>query len=203
MSDRIEAGTFLIAAAATRGCVRVAPIRPHYLSALLEVFAEMGLRVRCEDEAVTVCAGGQPLGTTVATAPYPGFPTDLQPPMVLLLCLAEGRSIMNETIYNGRLHYVHELCRLGAQIRLTSPQQAVIEGVPALEGGSVEAVDMRAAAALTVAALAAPGESLVSGHRYIRRGYERFEEKLTALGAQISTGEEVVSSEQLGQALES
>ena len=96
---------------------------------------------------------------------------------------------MNETIYDGRLNYIHDLCRLGAQIRLTSSQQAVIEGVSALEGGSVEATDMRAGAALTLAALAASGESLVSGHQYIRRGYERFEEKLSALGAQISTGE--------------
>ncbi len=185
IGDRIEAGTFLIAAAATQGSVRVAPIAPAYLSALLDKFTEMGIAVRCDDDSITIRSTGQPLSTTIYTSPFPGFPTDLQPPMVLLLCLAQGRSIMNETIYDGRLNYVNELRRMGAQVKLLSSQQAEIEGVDSLAGRHVEAVDMRAGAALTIAALAANGESTVAGHHYIRRGYERFEEKLTGLGAQI------------------
>jgi len=185
LSDRIEAGTFLIAGAATCGRVRVSPIKPAYLEALLEKMEEMGYDVQRETEAVCVRYATPPLATTIYTTPYPGFPTDLQPPMVLLMCLADGRSIMNETIYDGRLNYVHELRRMGAQVKLETSQQAIIEGVARLEGRQVQAADMRAGAALTIAALAADGESLVDGRHYILRGYEQFEEKLISLGAQI------------------
>jgi UDP-N-acetylglucosamine 1-carboxyvinyltransferase len=186
LSDRIEAGTFLLAGAATRGEVRVSPIKPDHLDSLLTKLEEMGLVVLREDDAVTVRYEKRPVGTTIYTTPFPGFPTDLQPPMVVLMCLADGRSVIKETIYDGRLTYVHELRRMGAQVKLESSQQAVIEGVDALEGRQVEGSDMRASAALVLAALAAEGESLVDGRHYVLRGYERFEDKLTALGARIT-----------------
>lgn len=185
ISDRIEAGTFLIAAAATRGSVRVGPINPAVLESLLIKLEEMGLLVQRESDAVSVSTPRRPNGATIYTTPYPGFPTDLQPPMVVLMCLADGRSEMNETIYDGRLNYVHELRRMGAQVKLESSQQAIIEGIEAFEGRLVDGADMRASAALTIAALAATGESAVAGRHYITRGYEQFEEKLIALGAQI------------------
>lgn len=186
LSDRIEAGTYLLAAAATRGEVRVEPIPPAHIESLLGKLEEMGLEVVREAAAVTVRYSGRPTGATIYTTPYPGFPTDLQPPMVVLMCLADGRSVMKETIYDGRLTYVNELRRMGARVKLESSQQAAIEGVEALEGRRVEGSDMRAAAALVVAALAATGESLVDGRHYILRGYEQFAEKLAALGARIS-----------------
>ena len=186
ISDRIEAGTFLLAGAATGGQVRVTPIKPAYLESLLEKLEEMGLSVLRERDAVTVRGEGRPRATTVYTTAYPGFPTDLQPQMVVLMCLAEGRSVMNETIYDGRLTYVNELRRMGALVKLATGQQAVIEGVETMEGRCVEGADMRAGAALVIAALAAQGETTVSGRHFILRGYQNFEQKLTALGARIA-----------------
>lgn len=186
VSDRIEAGTYLLAGAVTKGAVRVSPIKPAALESLLEKLEEMGLVVLREKDAITVRYEGRPTGTTVYTAPFPGFPTDLQSPMVVLMCLAEGRSLIHETIYDGRLGYVHELRRMGAQVKLVNSQQASIDGVDALEGRAVEGADMRASAALVLAALAADGESQVAGRRFIQRGYEGFEDKLIALGAQLT-----------------
>jgi len=185
ISDRIEAGTFLIAAAATRGNVRVSPLKPAYLDSLLEKLEEMGVTVLRERDAITVRGDVRPRAGTVYTTPYPGFPTDLQPPMVVLMCLAEGRSMMNETIYDGRLTYVHELRRMGAQVKLATRQHAVIDGVASLRGRRVEGADMRAGAALVVAALAATGESTIAGRHYIVRGYECLEDKLRQLGAHV------------------
>jgi UDP-N-acetylglucosamine 1-carboxyvinyltransferase len=190
LGDRIEAGTFLIAAAATRGDVRVSPMRPAYLDSLLDKLEEMGVTVLRERDAITVRGDTRPTGATVYTMPYPGFPTDLQPPMVVLMCLADGRSEMRETIYDGRLSFVHELRRMGAQVKLVNGQHAVIEGVDGLQGRNVEGKDMRAGAALVVAALAADGDSTIAGRHYIVRGYERLEEKLRALGAQVREDED-------------
>ena len=187
MSDRIEAGTYLLAAAVTRGDVRVAPIKPDYIAALLDKLEEMGgLALLRERDAVTVRYEARPAGTTVYTMPFPGFPTDLQPAMVVLMCLADGRSAIHETIYDGRLNYVHELRRMGAQVKLVDSQQAVIEGIETLQGRQVEGADMRGGAALVLAALAAEGESLIAGRHYIIRGYEHLEAKLTELGANIA-----------------
>ncbi|MHB9132482.1 MAG: UDP-N-acetylglucosamine 1-carboxyvinyltransferase [Armatimonadota bacterium] len=187
LSDRIEAGTYLVAGAVTHGEVRVYPIKPDHIGSLLDKFEEMGLAVTREENAVSVRYVARPSGATVYTTAFPGFPTDLQPPMVVLMCLAEGRSAMHETIYDGRLNYVHELRRMGAQVKLETGQEATIEGVERLKGRQVEGSDMRASAALVVAALAAEGNSIVTGHRFISRGYERFEEKLSELGAHIIT----------------
>ncbi len=185
IGDRIEAGTFLIAAAVTGGQVRVGPLKPAYLESVLDKMEEMGVIVLRERDAITVRGETRFHGSTVYTSAYPGFPTDLQPPMVVLMCLANGRSMMHEAIYDGRLTYVHELRRMGAQVKLASGQQAMIEGVETLEGRHVEGADMRAGAALVVAGLAAQGESIVAGRHYIQRGYEQLEQKLTALGARI------------------
>lgn len=185
IGDRIEAGTFLIAAAVTGGQVRVGPLKPAYLESVLDKMEEMGIIVLRERDAITVRGETRFHGSTVYTSAYPGFPTDLQPPMVVLMCLANGRSMMHEAIYDGRLTYVHELRRMGAQVKLASGQQAMIEGVETLEGRHVEGADMRAGAALVVAGLAAQGESIVAGRHYIQRGYEQLEQKLTALGARI------------------
>jgi UDP-N-acetylglucosamine 1-carboxyvinyltransferase len=187
MSDRIEAGTYLIAAAATRGEIRVSPIKPIYIESLLEKLEEMGgLTILRERDAVTVRYETRPSGTTVYTMPFPGFPTDLQPAMVVLMCLATGRSAMYERIYDRRLNYVNELRRMGAQVKLVNNQQAAIEGSETLQGRNVEGADMRGGAALVVAALAAEGESFIAGRHYIIRGYEHLEDKLGALGADIA-----------------
>lgn len=193
VSDRIEAGTFLLAAAATRGAVRVGPIAPAAIAALLDKLAEMGLAVLPEDEAVAVRYVRRPSAATVYTMPFPGFPTDLQPPTVVLMCLADGISVMHETIYDGRLNYVHELRRMDAQVKLETSQQAVINGVESLQGRIVEGKDMRATAALAIAALAADGESQVLGRHFLLRGYERFEEKMSALGARLGVRPDPVS----------
>lgn len=187
MSDRIEAGTYLLAAAATHGEIRVHPINPVWIASLLDKLEEMGgLTVLREEEAVTVRYDGRPHGTTIYTMAFPGFPTDLQPAMVVLMCLAAGRSAMHETIYDRRLNYVNELRRMGAKVKLVNSQQAEIEGIDQLQGREVEGADMRGGAALVVAALAAEGESLIAGRHYIIRGYEHLEDKLTALGARIT-----------------
>ncbi len=183
--DRIEAGTYLAAGLATRGEVRVSPIKPAYLESLLQKMEEMGATVLREENAVTVRYEKQLRGVTVFTEPYPGFPTDLQPLIVVLMCLAAGGSSIIEGIYDGRLTYVHELRRMGAKVKLEDSRQATIEGVTELEGRAVEGADMRAGAALVVAALAARGESKVAGLHYVLRGYEAMKEKLRGIGAQI------------------
>jgi UDP-N-acetylglucosamine 1-carboxyvinyltransferase len=185
ISDRIEAGTYLIAGAATRGAVRVAPVAPWHLGSLLDIMEGMGLDVSREDDAIAVRWVGRPRGAVVFTEPFPGFPTDLQPPMVALMCLADGQSEMHERIYDGRLAYVHELRRMGAQVRLMDSRRALISGVEGLQGTEVEGADMRAGAALVLAALAAEGESRVGGRHYVLRGYQDLEEKLIRLGARI------------------
>lgn len=190
LADRIEAGTYLIAGAATRGAVRVSPIRPAHLAALIDKLEEMGLQVTREPDAVTVAYTERPHGVTVYTSPFPGFPTDLQSPMVALMCLAEGRSDMYEAIYDGRMSYIHELRRMGAQVKLDTSQHAIIEGVDMLQGRDLEGADMRAGAALIIAALAAEGENTVGNRHYIIRGYERIEEKLRLLGANVALPDE-------------
>ncbi|HEY3416628.1 MAG TPA: UDP-N-acetylglucosamine 1-carboxyvinyltransferase, partial [Armatimonadota bacterium] len=170
LPDRIEAGTYLLAAAATRGEVRVGPIAPGTLGALLGKLEEMGLQVEQGRDWASVAYRARPVGATVYTSPYPGFPTDIQPPMVVLMCLAQGNSAITEGIYDGRLTYINELRRMGAQVKLENSRQALITGVDELQGRNVEGADMRASAALVIAALAAQGESLVTGRHYILRG---------------------------------
>lgn len=185
ISDRIEAGTYLIAAAATHGEVRVTPIKPRYIESLLAILEKMGAAVIREENAVTVRYEKRLQGCTVYTEPFPGFPTDMQPMMVVLMCLAAGNSEMHEAIYDGRLNYVRDLRGMGAMAKLEGNHQVIIEGVEKLHCGNPNGADMRAGVALIIAALAAEGESRVNGRKFVARGYENLEEKLCKLGAQI------------------
>jgi len=182
--DRLEAGTYLIAAAATGGDVLVEEMIPEHIGALLTKLEESGAFVERRTDGVRVAAGGRHRGVDVDTAPFPGFATDLHPPFVSLLTMADGRSIIRETVFESRFGYVDELRRLGADIRVEG-DTAVISGVPYLTGAPVEALDLRAGAAVVIGALAAQGTSAISVVENIDRGYERIEEKLTALGGRV------------------
>jgi UDP-N-acetylglucosamine 1-carboxyvinyltransferase len=185
MPDRLEAGTFAIAGAITRGSVAIRGRVAKYLGALTSKLSEIGASVRAEREHYTV-AGGQHLGAThVQTFPYPGFPTDLQAPMAALLTQADGESSVHETMYDQRLAYVEELRKMGAAIRIDG-QTAWIRGPTHLRGSEVKALDIRSGAAVVLAALAAEGTTVVSDIGYIDRGYENIHRKLTGLGARIS-----------------
>jgi UDP-N-acetylglucosamine 1-carboxyvinyltransferase len=186
--DRLEAGTFLLAGAVTGGDVTVQPIPPSDLAFFLDKLAEAGLEIRREPESIRLIAPGRPRAIDVVTGPFPLFPTDLQPPTMSLMCIAEGTSLMQETIYDGRLTHADELRRMGAQIRLVD-QSAVVTGVDRLTGAAVSAQNIRAGAAMVLAGLAADGETEITGRRLIARGYENLEVKLAALGADIRDGE--------------
>ncbi|RLE40269.1 UDP-N-acetylglucosamine 1-carboxyvinyltransferase, partial [Candidatus Acetothermia bacterium] len=182
--DRLEAGTYLIAGAITRGRVTVADLRPEHLASLAQVLGEAGARVETSADAVTVEGGGRLQPVAVRTAPYPGFPTDLQPPLVSLLSLAEGESTVQDTVFPTRFGYVGELIRMGARIAVAGGT-ARITGVKGLHGADLVAPDIRAGAALVLAGLAARGESSIAGLDQLDRGYADLEGKLTRLGAKI------------------
>lgn len=188
--DQIEAGTFMFAAAATKGDITVKNVIPKHLEATTAKLLEIGCEVEEFDDAVRVVASKPLHHTQVTTLPYPGFPTDMQPQMAVVLGLAEGTSTVTESIFENRFKYVDELNRMGAQIKVES-NIAIITGVPRYTGAAVSAPDLRAGAALVIAGLAADGVTVVDDIHYIQRGYEAFEEKLAELGAQI----ERVSSE--------
>jgi len=184
LADRIEAGTFLIAAVMTGGEVTVEDCRPEDLNALIGVLREAGQSVEVGANYVKVKAERPILPVEVATAPHPGFPTDLHPQLVAMLGLADGASLLNETIFSGRFMYAMELVRLGARLRV-SDRQVFIRGVDQYSGAPVDAPDLRAGAALVLAGMAAEGETLISGVHFIDRGYQRLEERLRSLGANI------------------
>jgi len=186
VADRIEAATYLMAAAITGGDVTVEEITPGSVDFVLATLRQAGMEIDTTDRSIRLRARQRPRAVKVATGPYPLFPTDLQPPMVVVMTVADGISTMQETIYDGRLSYVDELRRMGAEIQVLD-QVAVITGVERLTGAKMSARDMRAGAALTLAALAAEGDSEITGRRFILRGYERFDQKLGALGARIAT----------------
>jgi UDP-N-acetylglucosamine 1-carboxyvinyltransferase len=183
--DRLVAGTYLLGAAITAGDVTVRFIEPAMLDALTEKLAACGCRVSAEGMAVRVIGVTGWQSTDVVTAPYPGFPTDLQPPFVAYLSLAKGTALVEETIFDARFVYVSELARMGADIKV-SGRSAVVRGVDKLKDAVVEAPDIRAGGALVLAALAAEGTSEIGGLEYIDRGYEFFEDRLAALGASIA-----------------
>lgn len=188
--DQIEAGTFLFAAAATRGDVTVRNVIPKHLEATTAKLEEIGCEVEEFDDAVRVRAPHVLHRTHVKTLPYPGYPTDMQPQIAVTLALAEGTSIVTESIFENRFKYADELSRMGANIKVEG-NSAIIDGVRKLTGARVSAPDLRAGAALVIAGLAAEGVTVVDDIVYIQRGYENFEEKLRSLGAEI----ERVSSE--------
>ena len=186
IADRIVAGTLLLCGAATRGDVTVTDCRPDHLGALGLKLQECGATVTSGEDWMRVQAETLTGGTDILTAPYPGFPTDLQPQIVSFLCTAPGNSIVEESIFNARFSYVNELARMGADVRVSMESNtALVKGVPQLSGAPVEAPDIRAGAGLVVAGLAASGETEIIGLEYIDRGYERLEEMLSALGGQV------------------
>ena len=184
--DRIVTGTLLLCGAATRGDVTVTDCAPDHLHALGLKLQECGAVVTSGEDWIRVQADALTGGTDILTAPYPGFPTDLQPQMVSFLCTAPGNSVVEESIFNARFSYVNELARMGADVRVSMESNtAVVKGGAPLSGAPVEAPDIRAGAALVVAGLAAAGETEIIGLEYIDRGYERLEEMLSALGGQV------------------
>lgn len=183
--DQIEAGTFMLAAAATKGDVVIKNVIPKHLEAITAKLVEIGAEVEESDDAIRVVANKRLNHTNIKTLPYPGFPTDMQQVMATLLCVAEGTSIVTETIYENRFMYVDELTRMGASMRVVEGNSAVIEGVEKLTGAIVRALDLRCGAALVVAGLMADGFTTVEHIEYVDRGYEKFAQKLCELGAVI------------------
>ena len=191
--DQIEAGTFMFAAAVTGGDIVLHNVIPKHMEATSAKLAELGCEVTEYDDAVRVRAVGKLQGTHVKTMPYPGFPTDMQPQIAVTLALAEGTSIVTESIFENRFRYVDELARMGASIKVEG-NVAVISGVEKFTGARVSAPDLRAGAALVIAGLAAEGITIVDDIYYIERGYENLDEKLRGLGAKI---EKVASEKEI------
>lgn len=191
--DQIEAGTFMFAAAATRGDVTVMNVIPKHLEATIAKLVEIGCEVEEFDDAVRVVSKGDLHNTQVKTLPYPGFPTDMQPQIGVTLALCKGTSTITESIFENRFKYLSELARMGANVKVEG-NAATIEGVDKFSGARVSAPDLRAGAALVIAGMDADGITIVDDIVYIQRGYERFEEKLRSLGAvieRVSTEREI------------
>lgn len=182
--DRVEAGTYLLAGAITRGEVTVAGARPAHLDALLAKLGEAGAEVEAEGDRITVGLGGRPGAVNVQTLPYPGFATDLQPPMIAFLSTACGRSTVRETVFASRFTYVGALARMGARVQV-SGDTVLTDGVETLHGAEVEATDIRAGAALVLAALAADECTEIRGEEHIARGYADLPGGLRQLGAEV------------------
>jgi len=184
MPDRIEAGTLLVAAAAGCGSVRLTNTRPSTLDAVLDKLAEAGARIETETDTIALTMPGRPRAVNVRTAPYPGFPTDMQAQFMVLDAVAEGTALVTETIFENRFMHVQELKRMGADIEVEG-NTAVIRGRGKLDGARVMATDLRASASLVIAGLIAEGETVVDRIYHLDRGYEAIEEKLSRLGASI------------------
>ena len=191
--DQIEAGTFMFAAAATKGDITVLNVIPKHLEATISKLEEMGCQVEEFDDAVRVVANKRLKSTQVKTLPYPGFPTDMQPQIGVTLALSKGTSIITESIFENRFKYLDELARMGAVIKVEG-NSATIEGEEKFSGARVSAPDLRAGAALVIAGLATDGITIVDDIVYIQRGYEQFEKKLQGLGAMI---EKVASEKEI------
>lgn len=192
--DQIEAGTFMCAAAITRGDITVKNVIPKHLEAISAKLIEIGCEVLEGDDEVRVVGRPKQRSTNIKTLPYPGFPTDMQPQMAVTLALVDGTSMITESIFENRFKYVDELARMGGSIKVEG-NVAVIDGVGGFTGAQVESPDLRAGAALVLAGLAATGYTVVDEIGYIQRGYECFEEKLQGLGATI----EMVDSDKEAQ----
>jgi UDP-N-acetylglucosamine 1-carboxyvinyltransferase len=185
MGDRLEAGTFAIAAAVTGGSISMHGAHPGHLGAFLEVIGEMGVPFERTDDGLRVGSAASYRPASVETAPYPGFATDLQAPLAVLMTQADGDSTIHETIYEDRLDYTMELIKMGAIIEVMDERHACIAGPTPLHGREVQITDLRAGSTMVLAALAADETSVISGVEHVDRGYEKIEAKLVALGAQI------------------
>ena len=194
--DQIEAGTFMMAAAATRGDVIVKNIIPKHMEAISAKLLEIGAEVTESDDAIRVKADHRLKHTQIKTLPYPGFPTDMQPQMAVTLGLSTGTSMIVESIFENRFRYVEELRKMGSNFKILDGSTAIITGVEKYVGAELDAPDLRAGAALVIAGLAADGYTTINQIGYIQRGYERFEEKLRDLGGRI---EKVDSDEELNR----
>ncbi len=182
--DQIEAGTYMLAAAATNGDVIIENIIPKHLESISAKLVEMGAEVKEYDDSIQVIGKGRLKNANIKTQPYPGFPTDLQQPMTVLLSIADGTSTVTESIWENRFLHVDELKRMGANIKVEG-RMAVIQGIDKLYGTEVKATDLRAGAAMVIAGLVGEGETHVTNLIHIDRGYEGLEEKLCSLGARI------------------
>lgn len=183
--DQIETGTLMIAAAATGGEVTICGAVPTHMEALSAKLLEMGAVIREDDDRIYVRSNGRFRSVSVKTQVYPGFPTDLQQPLTALLTVASGTSIVTETIYESRFRFLDELRRMGANVRTVENATAIVEGVEKLYGARVHATDLRAGAAMIIAGLMAEGDTVIDNVHHIMRGYERIDEKLRSLGADI------------------
>ena len=184
--DQIEAGTFMAAVAGTGGHVVIKDVIPKHLECISGKLREMGVMVRALEDSIIVHKTGPLLKTNIKTLPYPGFPTDMQPQISTVLCLADGTSTVTEGVWDNRFKYVDELAKMGASVRVTG-RTALIEGVSGLSGAHLKAGDLRAGAALVIAGLCAQGDTVIEGVNYIERGYEKIVEKLSSLGADIKS----------------
>ena len=182
--DQIEAGTFMVAAAATGGDVMINNVIPKHLESISAKLIEAGVEVEEFDESVHIRRTGPIKPCNIKTMPHPAFPTDMQPQMTTMLSIAKGTSIINEDVWDNRFRYVEQLTRMGAKIQVDG-KVAVIEGVEKLTAAPVKSTDLRAGAAMLIAALIAEGETSIEDIRHIERGYENVEEKLRSLGADI------------------
>ena len=182
--DRIEAGTFLLAAGMTGGDIRVLGCDPLHIEALIAKLRDAGVRIELEGDAVRAMGGGTVRSVDVKTLPYPGFPTDLQAQIMAMMAIANGLSVITETVFENRFMHVSEMIRMGADIVIQG-KSAIVRGVPKLHGAPVMATDLRASASLILAGLAAEGTTTISRVYHIDRGYQKIEKKLSALGADI------------------
>jgi UDP-N-acetylglucosamine 1-carboxyvinyltransferase len=185
VADRIEAGTFLVAAAMTGGRIIATHARPDTMDAVLDKLREAGARIEIDADSITLdMAGKRPRAVNLTTAPHPAFPTDMQAQFMAMNCIADGVGVVNETIFENRFMHVNELVRLGADIRVDG-HTAVVRGVDQLSGAPVMATDLRASASLVLAGLVADGQTIIDRIYHLDRGYENIEAKLSALGAKI------------------
>lgn len=182
--DRIEAGTFMVAGAITKGSIKIKDCMPGHFDAVMAKIKETGVEITEEDGGLRVKGVKSPKAVDLKTMPYPGFPTDMQAQMMALMTVAEGMSVITETIFENRFMHVAELKRMGADIKVEG-NTAIVHGVPYLSGAPLMATDLRASASLIIAGLAAKGKTTLSRAYHIDRGYEKIEEKLSALGARI------------------
>ena len=182
--DRIEAGTFLIAAAATSSSITVSPVIPHHLEAVTDKLKESGSKITIKGNSITI-NGKDIKGVDIDTAPFPGFPTDLQAPFTALMTIANGKSKITETIFEDRMNHVHLLNKMGADIKLDK-NVAYIKGVKTIKGMDLIGLDLRSSAALIIAGIIAKGNSRIYGLEHLDRGYENFESKLKILGVSIN-----------------
>jgi UDP-N-acetylglucosamine 1-carboxyvinyltransferase len=184
MPDRIETGTYLCAAAATGGEIRLTRTSAAYLDAVVDKLLDAGCEIVTERDSIRLKAPAKLKAVSIRTAPYPAFPTDMQAQFMAINCVAEGSAVIRETIFENRFMHAVELIRLGADIRIDA-NNAVVTGVPRLDGATVMATDLRASASLVIAGLVAQGETLIERIYHLDRGYERIEEKLSRLGARV------------------